>query len=137
MEATSKCHPICVVCPYSVEAVRAECLRQLINNISVDTALQYYSTADVCTENKLKDACTSFIAQPENRYTLRKSVHTINCLCHQCARAATSFVEPGQFGSCMHAHHGTVHVYSGMMNSMSARKCPCRTKSGSWNHSLD
>ena len=35
-----------------VEARRAECLRQLINNISVDTTLQYYSTADVCTENR-------------------------------------------------------------------------------------
>jgi len=47
--------------------VRAVCLEQLINNICIETALQYYSTADLCTEPMLKDACTSFIALSENR----------------------------------------------------------------------
>ena len=79
-----------------VEAVRAECLKKLTDSISIDTALQYYSTADKYTEDKLKDACTSFIAQSENRYTLLKSVHTINCLCHYCAHASILFVKPGQ-----------------------------------------
>ena len=54
-------------CVLQVEAVRAICLKQLINNVSIDTALHLYSTADLCTEPMLRDACTSSMALSKNR----------------------------------------------------------------------
>lgn len=56
---------------HQVEAVRAICLKQLINNVSIDTALHHYSTADSCTEPTLRDACTSFMALSKNSQAAR------------------------------------------------------------------
>jgi hypothetical protein len=87
---------ICDVC-LQVKAARAVCLKQLINSISIETALQYYSTADLCTEHKLKDACTSFIAKSENRYTFSSITWH-----HQLRMQLFHPVMPGHFGNCVH-----------------------------------
>jgi len=87
---------ICDVC-LQVKAARAVCLKQLINSISIETALQYYSTADLCTEHKLKDACTSFIAKSENRYTFSSITWH-----HQLLMQLFHPVMPGHFGNCVH-----------------------------------
>ena len=50
-----------------VHGLRSACLAQLIGNITIDTALEYYCMADACTELTLMDACIQFMAQPENR----------------------------------------------------------------------